>query len=47
MLMTEHNLFFYQALMAGLRKAVAEQRLDAFARHFNTRYKVRERSGAA
>ncbi len=38
MLMTEHNLFFYQALMAGLRSAIAERRLAAFARDFNARY---------
>ena len=28
MLMTEHNLCFYQRLMAGLREAIAEGRLD-------------------
>jgi queuine tRNA-ribosyltransferase len=38
MLMTEHNLCFYQALMAGLRGAIAEQRLSAFAADFRTRY---------
>jgi queuine tRNA-ribosyltransferase len=38
MLMTEHNLHFYQALMAGLRGAIAEQRLSAFAADFRTRY---------
>ncbi|MEO5867875.1 MAG: tRNA guanosine(34) transglycosylase Tgt [Sphingomonas sp.] len=42
MLMTEHNLYFYQALMADLRKAIAESRLDAFARSFRRDY----RSGA-
>lgn len=31
MLMTQHNLWFYQTLMAGLRGAIAEQRVDAFA----------------
>jgi queuine tRNA-ribosyltransferase len=38
MLMTEHNLWFYQRLMQRLRDAIAEQRLDAFARAFLTRY---------
>jgi len=38
MLMTEHNLFFYQQLMAGLRDAIATQRLTAFAQDFRTRY---------
>jgi queuine tRNA-ribosyltransferase len=38
MLMTEHNLFFYQALMADLRAAIAEGRLQAFARGFRDRY---------
>ena len=38
MLMTEHNLFFYQQLMAGLRSAIAEGRLKAFADDFRARY---------
>jgi queuine tRNA-ribosyltransferase len=38
MLMTEHNLCFYQALMADLRKAIAEGRLTGFARNFKARY---------
>src|SRR3954464_5203801 len=38
MLMTEHNLFFYQALMADLRAAIAEGRLRAFADAFRDRY---------
>ena len=29
MLMTEHNLWFYQRLMQGLRDAIGEQRLTA------------------
>jgi queuine tRNA-ribosyltransferase len=41
MLMTEHNLWFYQRLMQGLRDAVAEQRLDAFAGNFLARYRTR------
>ena len=38
MLMTEHNLFFYQALMADLRAAIGERRLTAFAMDFRSRY---------
>jgi queuine tRNA-ribosyltransferase len=38
MLMTEHNLFFYQALMADLRAAIGERRLTAFAVDFRSRY---------
>jgi queuine tRNA-ribosyltransferase len=39
MLMTEHNIRFYQALMADLRAAIAEGRLAAFAAAFRARYK--------
>ena len=39
MLMTEHNLNFYQQLMAGLRAAIAEGRLAAFADDFRRRYR--------
>ncbi|MGE0774272.1 MAG: tRNA guanosine(34) transglycosylase Tgt [Sphingomonadaceae bacterium] len=38
MLMTEHNLFFYQALMGDLRAAIGEGRLAAFAADFRDRY---------
>jgi queuine tRNA-ribosyltransferase len=38
MLMTEHNLWFYQRLMQGLRDAIAATRLDAFAADFLSRY---------
>ena len=38
MLMTEHNIRFYQGLMADLREAIAEQRLTAFADAFRGRY---------
>ena len=38
MLMTEHNLFFYQALMADLRAAIAGGTLAAFATGFRSRY---------
>jgi queuine tRNA-ribosyltransferase len=37
-LMTEHNLWFYQQLMQGLRDAIAEGRLSAFAKAFRDRY---------
>ena len=38
MLMTEHNINFYQRLMKGLRDAITEQRLAAFASEFRTLY---------
>ena len=38
MLMTEHNLWFYQQLMAGLRGAIAAGRLGEFAGEFQRRY---------
>lgn len=41
MLMTEHNLSFYQQLMAGLRSAIADQRLASFASDFRARYGAR------
>jgi queuine tRNA-ribosyltransferase len=47
MLMTEHNLFFYQALMADLRAAIADARLAAFATAFRARYATRENGGKA
>jgi queuine tRNA-ribosyltransferase len=40
MLMTQHNLWFYQRLMAGLRAAITEGRLAAYANAFHTRYKT-------
>ena len=39
MLMTEHNLWFYQRLMQGLRDAIAQGRLEAFATEFLSRYR--------
>jgi queuine tRNA-ribosyltransferase len=39
MLMTQHNLWFYQRMMQGLRDAIAEQRLGAFAGEFLRRYR--------
>jgi queuine tRNA-ribosyltransferase len=38
MLMTEHNINFYQQLMTGLRGAISEGRLSAFASDFRSRY---------
>jgi queuine tRNA-ribosyltransferase len=38
MLMTEHNIRFYQALMADLRAAISEGRLKPFADGFRARY---------
>jgi queuine tRNA-ribosyltransferase len=38
MLMTEHNLWFYQRLMQELREAIAAGSLTAFARAFRSRY---------
>jgi queuine tRNA-ribosyltransferase len=38
MLMTEHNLWFYQQLMAALRDAIAKGSLTAFAEAFRRRY---------
>jgi queuine tRNA-ribosyltransferase len=41
MLMTQHNLSFYQQLMAGLRRAIGEGRLTVFAADFRRRYHSR------
>ncbi len=41
MLMTEHNLWFYQRLMQGLREAIAERRLSAYAEDFRRRYRAK------
>jgi queuine tRNA-ribosyltransferase len=38
MLMTHHNLAFYQQLMAALRQAIGEGRLAAWAANFRARY---------
>jgi queuine tRNA-ribosyltransferase len=46
MLMTEHNLWFYQRLMQGLRDAISRQRLGAFAREFLDRYRAPAKAGA-
>jgi queuine tRNA-ribosyltransferase len=44
MLMTEHNLAFYQLLMAGLREAIGAGRLAPFAAEFRARYRARRAS---
>ena len=41
MLMTEHNLWFYQRLMQGLRDAIGEHRFAAHAAAFLDRYRAR------
>jgi queuine tRNA-ribosyltransferase len=41
MLMTEHNLWFYQRLMAGLRTAIAAQSFANHAANFLDRYRRR------
>ncbi|MEP0191098.1 MAG: tRNA guanosine(34) transglycosylase Tgt [Erythrobacter sp.] len=38
MLVTEHNLAFYQALMQAMRNAIAEQRFASFAAEFRRNY---------
>src|SRR5437762_3527055 len=40
MLMTQHNLWFYQRLMRALRDAIAERRLEVFAASFLGRYRT-------
>ena len=40
MLMTQHNIWFYQRLMADLRAAIAERRLAAFAGGWVARYRA-------
>ena len=39
MLMTEHNLWFYQRLMQGMLDAIREGRLSAYAAEFRGRYR--------
>ena len=38
MLMTEHNLSFYQQLMQAMRDAIGAGRFSAFARQFRADY---------
>jgi queuine tRNA-ribosyltransferase len=40
MLMTQHNLWFYQRIMDGLREAIAGQQLRSFASDFLKRYRA-------
>ena len=40
MLLTWHNLHHYQALMARLREAISEGRLEAFSEAFAARREV-------
>jgi queuine tRNA-ribosyltransferase len=39
MLMTEHNLWFYQRLMHDLREAIGKRELAGFAKDFRARYR--------
>ena len=39
MLMTEHNLWFYQRLMQALRDAIGDGRLSSYAQTFRARFK--------
>jgi queuine tRNA-ribosyltransferase len=41
MLMTEHNLWFYQRLMQSMREAIAANCLHSFSGHFLSRYRNR------
>jgi queuine tRNA-ribosyltransferase len=41
MLMTEHNIWFYQGLMSDLRAAISGRRLAAFAADFRALYRSR------
>lgn len=41
MLMTQHNLWFYQRMMADLRDAISARQLSAFSSNFLSRYKAR------
>lgn len=45
MLMTEHNICFYQKLMADMRAAIAEGRFEAFASGFVERYRRKKDNG--
>jgi queuine tRNA-ribosyltransferase len=40
MLLTEHNLWFYQTLMAAMREAIGEGRFAAFAARFRAEYRA-------
>ena len=47
MLMTEHNLWFYQRMMQGLRDAIGQGRLAGHAGAFLDRYRQGRRSATA
>ena len=47
MLMTEHNLWFYQRMMQGMREAIGEGRFAGWARSFLDRYRNTESSPRA
>ena len=47
MLMTEHNLWFYQQVMTGLRSAIARRELTIWADAFRARYHARRNETAA
>src|SRR3954468_9355840 len=47
MLMTQHNLWFYQRLMHALRDAIGEQRLASFASEFLERYAARDNAAGS
>ena len=42
MLMTQHNLWFYQRLMLGLRGAIIDEHLEPWTQAFLTRYRSRD-----
>ena len=46
MLMTQHNLWFYQRLMKGLRDSIGERRLAQYAADFVERYRAPRQSQA-
>ena len=41
MLMTQHNVWFYQRLMQDLRDSILRAQLGAFAAQFLERYRAR------
>ena len=47
MLMTEHNLWFYQSLMQAMRDAIARVQLSAFAAAFLPRYRRQAEAGSS
>ena len=42
MLMTQHNIHFYQSLMSHIRDSIAEKRFATFAANFRARYGARD-----